>query len=393
LELFARPRLIGGGLRKRSVVVPDPGRRLFRVGSIVGFILMCGLGVLVYLSALQLGSPEGPSLAPGNPRVNSNADFPNRVEQVTTALAELPLPLATPTTVSQGAGALRWTHRRYEITLPNPGGAGNIEQLFEPLRRAAAGVTVQTSEEENGSKVQVGVDGLLTHTLMLHWLGHPPRAAIIIDNLGDDLLSARTLADIGAQLTFAVRAARPFSKEVAELANLFGREVLVQLPQGPELSAATATSQPKDRTVLLRWFGEIFTSVPHAVGVTKEPGSPLSGERTQWIFDATNEKNLFVVESTGTSGANACNAEAAAVAVACVQSDFLLGDSGDEETIRRQLDAVLQTARTRGDAVVIGHATAALAAALRSAVPAFAAAGVELVPASTVVADRSLSRH
>jgi len=349
--------------------------------------------VLVYLSALQLQSPEAPVTAPAA-RPDSTPNFSDRVEQVTAALAQLALPLSAPTAVPQGAGALRWTHHRYEITVPELEDAGAIDRVFEPLRHVTAGVTVQATKDENGAKVQVGVDGLLTHTLMLHWLGHPPRAAIIIDNLGNDLLTARALADIGVQLTFAVRASQPFSKEVAELANLFGREVLMQLPQGPERPEATATPRTKDRAVLLRWFGEILASVPHAVGVTNEPGAPLTGndERTQWILDATKEKNLFVVESAGASQANTCDA-AAAVAVGCVQSDLLLGDSGDEETIRRQLDAALQTARTRGAAVVIGHATPALAAALRSAVPAFAAAGVELVPASTVVVDRSLSRH
>ena len=349
--------------------------------------------MLVYLSVLQLQSPEEPSIAPGNPRLNSNADFPDRVEQVTTALAKLPLLLPTPTTVPQGAGALRWTHRRYEIMLPKPEDAGNIEQLFEPLRRAAAGVTVQTSEEANGVKVQVGVDGLLTHTLMMHWLGHPPRAAIIVDNLGGDLLMARTLAGIEAPLTFAIRPEQPFSKEVAELASLFGREVLMQLPPEPERPAATATPHVKDRSGLLRGFGENFASVPHAVGVTHDPGAPLTGnaERGQWILSAVKEKNLFVVEAAGERD-DTCEA-AAAVAVPCVQSTVLLEGSSDEEAIRKQLDGVLQTARTRGDAVVIGHATPALAVALRSATPAFAAAGVELVAASTVVADRSLSSH
>jgi len=374
--------------------VPDPRRRLFRGGWIVGFILTCGLGVLVYLSVLQMRSPEEqPSVPPGTPRLNSSTDFPDRIEQVTTALAELPLLLPTPTTVPQGAGARRWTHRRYEITLPKPDGAGGIERLFAPLRQAAAGVTVQTSEEAEGAKVQIGIDGLLTHTLMLHWFGHPPRAAIIVDNLGGDLLMARTLAGIEAPLTFAVRSAQPFSKEVAELASLFGREVLMQLPQEPERFAAAATPRVKDRTGVERWFSENLAGIPHAVGVANDPGAPLTSnaERTQWILSAAKENNLLVVEIDG-ERADTC-ATAAAVPVRCVQGNMLPEDSSDEETIRKQLDGVLQTARTRGDVVVVGHATPALAAALQSAIPAFAAAGVELVPVSTVVADQSLSSH
>ena len=371
--------------------MPDPRRPLFRGSSIVGFVLTCGLGLLVYLSALQLQPPEA-LVAPPTGHVDSTADFPDRVEQVTAALAQLPLPLPSPTAVPQGAGALRWVHHLYEITVPELQDAGAIDRMFEPLRHVAAGVTVEAIKEANGARVQVGVDGLLTHTLMLHWLGHKPRAAIIIDNLGSDLLAARTLADIQAPLTFAVRASQPFSKEVAELASLLGRQVLMQLPPVPE-RLTTAETPRAERGGLLRWFGENLAGVPHAVGVTTEPGARLSGnaERMQWVLDATKEHNLFLVELAGASPANSC--DTAAAAVGCVQSDVLLEDSSEEEGIRKQLDDLLQTARTRGDTVAVGHATPPLAAALRSVVPEFAAAGVELVPASTVVEDRSLSRH
>lgn len=388
--------------RAQLTAVPDTGRRLFRGSSIVGFVLTCGLGLLVYLSALQL-QPAETVVAPPTGHVDSTADFPERVEQVTAALAQLPLPLPLPTAVPQGAGALRWVHHRYEITVPELGDAGAIDRVFEPLRHVTAGVTVEAIKDSNGAKVQVGVDGLLTHTLMLHWLGHKPRAAIIIDNLGSDLLAARTFADIEAPLTFAVRASQPFSKEVAELASLFGREVLMQLPPEPERLTAAGTPRAEtpraetpraERGGLLRRFGENLAGVPHAVGVTTEPGARLSGdaERMQWILDATKEHNLFLVELAGASPANSCDT-AAAAAVGCVQSDVLLEDSSEEEAVRKQLANVLQAARTRGDTVAVGHATPALAAALRSAVPEFAAAGVELVPASTIVEDRSLSRH
>jgi polysaccharide deacetylase 2 family uncharacterized protein YibQ len=378
------------------MAVPDRRRHRFRGGSIVAFFLTCGLGVLVYLSVVQLQSPEEPSTPTAPPRLNSSADFPDRIEQVTSALAGLPLSLPTPTTVPQGAGALRWTHRRYEMTLPKPGGTDGVERLFAPLHHAAAGVTVQTSEEADGAKVQIGVDGLLTHTLMLHWLRHQPRVAIIVDNLGGDLLMARTLADIGAPLTFAVRSAQPFSKEVAELARLFGREVLMQLPQEPERSAPT--SRVGDRAGVERWLSENLTGIPHAVGVANDPGPPLTGnaERTQWILSAAKDNNLFVVETAG-ERTDTCET-AAAVPVPCVQGTRLSDDNSDEDGIRKQLDGILHSARTRGEAVVVGHATPALAAALQSAIPAFAAAGVELVPVSTVVADQqvadqSLSSH
>jgi polysaccharide deacetylase 2 family uncharacterized protein YibQ len=165
------------------------------------------------------------------------------------------------------------------------------------------------------------------------------------------------------------------------------------LPQEPEHADATMTPEAKDRSAVERWFSENLARVPHAVGVTSEPGAPLvsDAERTQWILSATKENNLFLVDTSG-ERADTCEA-AAAVPVACVPSTVRLDDDSDEESLHKQLEAVLQTARIRGDVVAVGGASPALAAALRSAIPAFAAAGVDLVPASTVVADRSLASH
>lgn len=358
--------------------------------SILGLMATCALGVLVFLSTLELQHSEPPSAAPATPPVAPGADLPARVERVTAALGTLALPLPTPAEIQQGAGALRWTHRRYEVTLRKPDNAGDIDQLFEPLRRASAGVTVQTSAEANGAKVQVGVDGLLTHTLIFHWLAHAPRAAIIVDHLGDDLLIARALAGIEAPLTFAVRSSRPFSHEVAELASVFHREVLLQLP-APSEHPSGATAAAAGSADLLRWFDQNVAAVPHTAGITLDTGtsSATNATRQQWIFGALKQKDLFVVAEAN-SRARTCDA-AATAAVGCVGIDVVITDSGDEQRLRDQLDEILQAARTRGDVVAIGHATPALASALQAALPAFAAAEVELVPASKMLADRSLS--
>lgn len=398
--------LIDARRTPRGPLTAQPASRpsLFGPSAIVGFILTCALGILVYLSSLQLQNPGGqnpaaPAAAPPPaavlPRTNWSADFPERVEEVTSALSQLALPLPTPAAIAQGAGALRWTHRLYDITLPKPESGKSVEQLFEGLRRAAAGVSVQAVQEPDGTKIQIGIDGLLTHTLTVHWLGHAPRVAIIVDNLGNDLLVARALAGLQAPLTFAVRAGQPFSKEVAELAMMFKQEVLLQLPDDGDRLPGGAAAFPsgKQRADLQRWLDQSLDSVPHAVGISSKPNLlfTTASDHTQWTLDFAKDKHLFIVDAAASPAAT--RGAATGPAPEWAQSDLMLEEAGDAAALTPQMDTLLQRARTQGDAIAVGHASAALAAGLGAALPAFAAVGVEVVPASVVVADRSLSPH
>jgi polysaccharide deacetylase 2 family uncharacterized protein YibQ len=367
------------------------------MARILGFFLNCGLGVLIFLSVSELQQgPEAPVAV--LPQLHSDwaADFPERIDRVTAALSQVALPFPTPTMASRGAGAIRWFHRRYEITLPKPEGSGKIAQWFDPARTAAPGVTLNVSEETDGATVQVGVDGLLTHTVALHWLPHRPRAVIIIGDLGSDLLIARALAGIDAPVTFAIKPFQPFSKEVAELATLFHREVLLQLepeadhrPNSPPSPTPPAST---DRGGLSRWLAQNLAAVPHAVGISSRFQPPFAGdhEHMQSLLKALKEKNLFVVGAGDASLHDTCEV-AASMAVGCADNTVVLGDTDDEQVIQNELQAVVETARTRGDTIATGHATQATLVTLRAAIPTFAAAGVDVVPASTVVRDRSLS--
>src|SRR5262249_9638003 len=162
-------------------------------------------------------------------------------------------------------GALRWTHRRYELTLPAPADGVTLEKTLDPIRAAAPGVTLHVNQEAVGAQVQVGIDGLLTHTLTVHWLGRQPRGATPIESLANGLLIARTLAGIDAALTFAVMPFRPFSKEAAELATMFGREVLIHLPMegenGEDLGASDTLLVSADHEAIIQQLDASLDSV------------------------------------------------------------------------------------------------------------------------------------
>jgi uncharacterized protein len=367
---------------------------------LVSLVSSAILGLLIFLSSLALRNPDATVGAPSAPlpRANWAADFPARTAAVTAALGQLPWPLPNPTEEPQGAGAMRWTHRRYELTLPAPDDPAAIDTLLDPVRTAAPGVTVDVDHEAVGAKVQIGIDGLLTHTLTLHWLGRQARAAIVVDDLGNDLLMARTLAGIDAPLTFAVMPFRPFSKEVAELATLFSREVLVHLPMeaqsGEDFGASDVLLVSAGRDTIIEQLDASLQSVPHAVGVNNHMGSRFTSDRAHmlWVLEYLKQKDLFFIDSRTTPHSIACEV-AGAIGLRCADRGLFLDDSDDEAAIRTQLESLPKLARQQGDVIVIGHARAATVAALQAALPGISAAGVQIVPASTVMADVTLARH
>src|SRR5262249_33327598 len=258
-------------------------------------------------------------------------------DAVTDALARLPLALPTPTVERQGSGSLRWMHRRYEVTLPQPE-AGTIEHALQPVRDSAAGVTLEVSEHDAGASAQIGIDGLLTHTVIVHWLDRPPRTALIVDDLGNDLLVARELMAIDAPLTMAIVPFRPFSKQVAELAAMFGREVLLQLPmdeqEGADIGGQRVLSATANQADVLALVNDGLADVPHSVGVNNHLGSRFTSdrERMRWTLERLKQESLFFVDSRTTPGSVACEV-AATVAVPCATRSVLLDDNEEAATI------------------------------------------------------------
>lgn len=378
-----------------------PQFRQHRVGlawMISSLLSSLSLGVLVFLNSVLLRDAERSVVPPPTPGPNWASDFPARIERVTDALGHLPLPLPTPNDESQGTGSLRWVRRRYEMTVPEPEELDAIEQALDPVRAAAPGVTLHVTQDVTGAQVQIGIDGLLTHTIALHWLGRRPRAAIIVDDLGNDLLAARALVSIDAPLTFAVTPSRPFSREVAELATLFGREVLLHLlieaERAEDVGAQDTPPVQVDRADILRRLDESLETVPHAVGANNYTGGHFAPdrERMRWVLEHLKEKGLFLVDSGTTTENVGCDV-AAAISLPCSARNLFLDETDDEQAIRSQLHTLLQLARTRGDVIAIAHPRPATLAALQTAVPGFAAADVDLVSVSTIVADQSLSRR
>lgn len=357
-------------------------------------------GLIVFASGLALHEAQQQRLAGAEaadsgteppPPIPTNwlADFPARVSRVTAALAKLPLHLPAPAEEPQGADKVRWIHRRYELLVPTAQAANEAVRAFDPVPSAAPGVTLRVTEHPTAIQVQVGVDGLLTHTVALQWARHHPRVAIVVDNLGSNLLVARDLATLEAPLTFAVQAFEPFAREVAELANLYQRQVLVHLP---EMRAGARSGGVLDQAAVLRSLNDSLAAIPRAVGVTedRDGGVFTSLVQARWVLERLKEDALFFIDGSTGHGNLACDV-ASELALPCGKAAMVLRETQDEQAITTQFEKLRQIAQGRGSALVLLRASPATVTALRTAVGQLTSAGVEIVPASTIVFDRFLS--
>ncbi len=363
---------------------------------LLALLWACVLGSILYadILLLQLGPVRAPQRPVQTPEWSG--DFNASVDRVTAALAALPVPLPTPRTESQGAGGAQWVHRSYAVTMRRPHDAQEFDAWMAPVRAAAPGVTLLTTDVPYGTLVQVGVDGLLTHTLRFHWFSRNPRVALIIDDMGNDFVAAHDLVRLDAPVTVAVLPFRPFSREVAELAHAFRRDVLLHLPMeaaaGRDDGEAAALRAGTPRSAFDEALAAMLDAVPHVVGVNNHMGSALTTDRDrmQWVLEALKGRKLFFIDSRTTADSIVCDV-ARTAGVPCAVRALFLDDTDTPEAIRAQVDTLLDLTRTRPVLIAIGHPRPATVAALRDALPRLAAAQVDVVPVSMLLADASLS--
>lgn len=367
------------------------------LGSLVFTAGIAAFALLLFVTTRLLTDPEpqrwiGDPPAVGDEAVDA-APFEERLEAVTRRLEKGPLRAPTPIIQSQGSGAVRYLHRLYEITLSQDEG-DKLAAALEHARADDPTVVVGIQEVEGGRRGEIGVDGLLTHTLLIAWKAQPtpppPRVAVVVDDMGNNLLVARDLVSLPYPVALAVIPFRPFSREVAQSAHQRGREVLLHLPmearsgeESGEIQVLRVSDEPsRVITVLDQSLG----AVPHAIGVNNHMGSRFTEDpdRMRLVLERLRQHNLFFLDSLTTSRSVA-RVAAVALGLPYAARAVFLDDDVDADLIRRRLQELLERARRDGAAIGIGHPHPETVAALREFGEMAEKAGVQIVPVSTLV--------
>lgn len=223
--------------------------------------------------------------------------------------------------------------------------------------------------------------------------GQIPRIAIIIDDLGYELLAGERTIALPGPVACAILPGTPRARYLANVANAQGKEVLLHLPMqavGPETSVeATRMTLDMSRSSFAVTFAAAFDSVPHAIGINNHRGSLLTRHpgHMQWLMEELLEHDgLFFVDSFTTAESVALQI-ASELGVQATRRDVFLDPDKTSLTLRREFERLKTVARKRGSAVAIGHPYELTLALLERELPRLAEQGFDLVPVSELVAN------
>lgn len=338
--------------------------------------LMVLFAGMVFLASQKAGEPnKEPDRQPAR-QADWEETLPKRIEALTEALEHAGVELPAPVEERKGSGALRWVHRRYDVPA-SPKEEAAAEESMASLRRVDSGVTVTSTPRFDGVDVQVGLDGLLTHTVRFRWRDQErrPRVALLIAPLGDDLRMARECMSLDAPVAVAVEPFRPFSKEVAELARLFNREILVYIAPGKE-EASSGTGGGDALSATLK---KALDSVPNAVGVTGGAGVD-NAERRGRIREEVNRLGLFYVRMQPVD-----RQQGSGPAIVMLNGEQL------NEPLADQFAKLIAKARAVGAALGISRPSSEILSLLPEQLTEWQASGVDIVPVSRLAVPNGLS--
>jgi polysaccharide deacetylase 2 family uncharacterized protein YibQ len=218
-----------------------------------------------------------------------------------------------------------------------------------------------------------------------------PRAAIVIDDLGQRISHLEQLAALEIPLTIAVIPGLPATDATVREASRLGIEMILHQPMEPReeggkdpgAAVLLATMTAEEVRGRLR---ESLAAVPGAVGVNNHMGSRFTEEPAGLaaLMVELRERGLFWLDSRTTAATRGAEI-AHGAGVPAIERDVFLDAKVSAAFTRSQLRRLLETARARGSAVGIGHPHPETIAALRELRGELLGSGVALVPLSALV--------
>jgi len=277
------------------------------------------------------------------------------------------------TVESKKDGDDQWTYSDMEVRMEKAPTVTEIRAAFSHTLDGYIphGGLVFEFGPQHQTVVEVSVNGHATHRVVFVAVTEEvpvpspsttlPKIAIIIDDLGYDKETALKFLDLDGVLTFSVLPHSPFQSEIASAIHETGRDVLLHLPMEPldypgvnPGKGALTTSM--ERTELLDQLLEDLAAVPFIVGVNNHMGSKLTQDvvKMHQIFKVLKSQHLFFVDSL-TSPLSNCADAARMLDLKFACRQVFLDHVQEPDAIRFQIKRLVTMAKTRGQAIGIGH--------------------------------------
>lgn len=212
------------------------------------------------------------------------------------------------------------------------------------------------------------------------------RVAIVVDDLGRDPKAVNRLLAYGVPFSYAVLPFEKRSGEVAEMLVARDAELLLHLPMEPKGHAnpgpGALVAGMSDREIE-RATRAAVAAVPGAVGVNNHMGSAVTPERDAMraMLSVLREDGLFFLDSRTTADSVGYDL-ARSEGIATARRDLFLDDTDERGAIVRELDSLMEIARSKGAAIGIAHPRAETFAAFDEVLPRLRLEGIEVVPVS-----------
>lgn len=215
----------------------------------------------------------------------------------------------------------------------------------------------------------VVIDGVHTHRLLLPGETEKPapapqakaRLTLIIDDLGEDVGFARNLAALGVPVVFSIWPDSTSHEAVLKIAKASGREILIHLPMQPK---GYPTINPGKNPLLVTMTAEQIKNTVYraaaqvhgAIGLNNHMGSEFteSSIGMRVALQAMQDKGLFFLDSR-TTAKSVGEEEAKRLGLRHYHRDVFLDNEQNAQAILLQLRRAEGLAKSRGQAIAIGH--------------------------------------
>ena len=216
--------------------------------------------------------------------------------------------------------------------------------------------------------IDINIIGLHTHRVLLAcWskkepeVSDLPRIAFIIDDIGYDKSIARSFLELDIPVSLSVLPYAPYSRKIAASIVKNNGEMLLHLPMQPKKYPEVdpgkgALMTDMDRDTIQRLVREEIALLPGLKGVNHHMGSLFSEDsiKMKHALDEIKKYDLFYIDSR-TSNKTSAYKVAKALGIHTAEKSLFIDNDLSEEALKFQMDRLLGIARTKGQAIGIGH--------------------------------------
>ncbi len=224
----------------------------------------------------------------------------------------------------------------------------------------------------------------------------PPTIAIIIDDMGHNLVQGERLIALDQPLTLAFLPYRRHTSSLAEKAHQYQKEIMLHAPMANTRMldlGPGGLSPDMTRREVTETLRRSLQSIPHVKGVNNHMGSLLTQqlEAMDWIMSELYQYPVYFVDSR-TIASSVAGDVASAYQIPTLSRDVFLDHEQTEEYVDKQFKLLVKRARENGSAIGIGHPHKVTVDYLEKHLPLLDEQGIAVATVSGVWALRNDNR-